>query len=223
MQLIVVTGVPGAGKSTVAQLLAQELGLPLISLDRLKEAVYDAVAPVRVSAYGYRLAAEAAMASLLADVERGAVVDVWLDPTRHDRDRLVAALPAKAEAREVWCDVDPEVAVQRYRARHRHAMHRREDEEVFVQIRRTAAMLRERGPQSAGLGSVFRFETSAPAPRPAVLRACLEWMRVGEPAETGGPGQPSEAGADAGPRASSDSADSEATALSAEPSAPPSS
>jgi predicted kinase len=42
-QLIVVTGAPGAGKTTLARLLATELELPLLTKDDVKEALFDAL------------------------------------------------------------------------------------------------------------------------------------------------------------------------------------
>lgn len=47
--LVLVTGAPGAGKTTLAGPLAAALGLPLIGKDVVKETLYDAL-PVPVSA-----------------------------------------------------------------------------------------------------------------------------------------------------------------------------
>ena len=53
--LIVVTGAPGSGKSTVAVPLARRLGVPLIAKDDIKEALWDHIGPGdrdRFLAYG---------------------------------------------------------------------------------------------------------------------------------------------------------------------------
>lgn len=42
-QLVIVSGAPGAGKSTLAAPLAIALGLPLLAKDTIKEAVRDAL------------------------------------------------------------------------------------------------------------------------------------------------------------------------------------
>lgn len=42
-RLIVVGGAPGTGKTTLAERLSQELGLPLLAKDRLKEPLMDAL------------------------------------------------------------------------------------------------------------------------------------------------------------------------------------
>lgn len=41
LPVVLVTGVPAAGKSTLARALSARLGMPLLSKDRVKEVLYD--------------------------------------------------------------------------------------------------------------------------------------------------------------------------------------
>ena len=43
MYCVLVTGIPAAGKSTMAAFLGERLGLPVLSKDRIKELLYDNV------------------------------------------------------------------------------------------------------------------------------------------------------------------------------------
>ena len=43
MHCILITGIPAAGKSEMARFLGRELGLPVLSKDRIKELLYDTV------------------------------------------------------------------------------------------------------------------------------------------------------------------------------------
>ena len=43
MYCILITGIPAAGKSEMARFLGRELGLPVLSKDRIKELLYDTV------------------------------------------------------------------------------------------------------------------------------------------------------------------------------------
>ena len=41
--LVIISGIPGSGKTTLARSLSQELDLPLVSKDTIKEALFDAL------------------------------------------------------------------------------------------------------------------------------------------------------------------------------------
>lgn len=122
---VVVSGPPGAGKSTLAASLARALGVGLLSKDRLKEALFGAI-PATEPAESLRLS-HAAMDVLYATAGSsggGLVLDAnWHDDI--DPPRL-AALPLPLV--QVVCEVPPDVARQRIVARietgERHPVHR---------------------------------------------------------------------------------------------------
>jgi len=127
---IIVNGMPGSGKSTIGAALAEVLGCPFLSKDRIKEPLADIVGPMIASRPLGGIAMET-MWSMARAVENGVVLDaVWL-PSR-DRDLLEAGLAAAGSPRavEVWCHVDRATAEERLRDRYepgtlpvRHEVH----------------------------------------------------------------------------------------------------
>ncbi|MCR2792165.1 ATP-binding protein [Microbacterium sp. zg.Y625] len=121
--VILVNGVPGAGKSTLARRLGAELGLPVVSKDDLKEALADAVPATFPLARLGPLAAD-----LLWEVAAGLSGPVILESFwLADRDRAFAAAGlarcGRSQHAEVWCDVPVELARARYEARIGHVVH----------------------------------------------------------------------------------------------------
>ncbi|MFS0731839.1 AAA family ATPase [Curtobacterium sp. 1P10AnD] len=115
---IVVNGMPGSGKSTVGAALAEVLGCPFLSKDRIKEPLADIAGPMIASRDLGAIAMDT-MWSMARAVENGVVLDaVWL-PSR-DRDLLEAGLTSAGSPRavEVWCDVDRATADERLRERY---------------------------------------------------------------------------------------------------------
>jgi predicted kinase len=115
---VVVTGLAGAGKTSVADPLARSLELPLVSKDSLKEAMFD-----QMGSRGWQTskivsrAADAAITSLARELE-GAVIDNFWRP-QTARDLLQGASPIV----EVFCDCPPGLAFERFRSRARHSGH----------------------------------------------------------------------------------------------------
>jgi predicted kinase len=122
MTLIVVSGAPGSGKSTVAKAVAADLGWPLLTLDTIKEALAD-VLGLGDEGWSNRTGdAAAEVVFRLSATFKDAVAEGWWRGPRRDRARSEFA-----GAVEVFCHCDAELAARRMRERHgagRHPIHR---------------------------------------------------------------------------------------------------
>jgi predicted kinase len=121
--LVLVNGLPGSGKTTLATALARILPAPLIAKDAIKEAVADAVAGIPGPALG--MAASEMMWTLAGAVSGTVVLESWWYRPR-DLSFVEAGLRRCGAVRvvEIWCDVPADVAAARDAARRRHPVHR---------------------------------------------------------------------------------------------------
>ena len=170
--VVLVTGVPASGKSSLARPLSEALELPLLSKDVVKEALFD-VLGISDREWALRLGAASAevLWALLPECPRGAVVDIWIDP-RRDVEMARAGLARAAAARimEVLCECPGEVAVSRYAERVRHPGHQPPDESILGRIRESAPLI-----EPLGLGPALRVDTTGPVD----VEAVLSWLRAG--------------------------------------------
>jgi predicted kinase len=152
---VVVTGVPGAGKSSLAAALAERLGLVALSLDAIKEEL--AADAEDTPPEWLRYDAEAELAHLLEVFDGAAVVDIWVAP-RRDTERVRDLLKRWwDDVVEVRCQVPAEVAMERYAARRPGRPHAPADEQTLARIRDAA----ER-PESLGAPRTVVVDTTRP-------------------------------------------------------------
>jgi adenylate kinase family enzyme len=132
--MVVVNGLPGAGKTTLARSLSRRMNLPLISKDTIKEAYSDVfgIAPKegharREWSNAHGAAASETMWALAADAAGGAILESWWP---RDRAHFVEAGLKRAGIERtvtVLCEVAPELArdrfVRRARDGSRHPIH----------------------------------------------------------------------------------------------------
>jgi predicted kinase len=154
-RLILVNGLPGSGKTTLATRLGAALGVPVMSKDAIKEALYAAVPTARPRALG-AIAMDAAW-SLVADAPGTVVLESWW---YRPRDLAYAEAGwrrcGQPDLIEVWCDVPPEVAYARFVARVR-------SQEVYEDAERRTTWWDDwaAGAAPLAIGEVIRVDTSA--------------------------------------------------------------
>ena len=161
-QIILVSGPPGPGKSTIAVPLAQALGFALLSKDVIKEALFDSRRRPRDESYSAKLS-DAAMAVLLALAPHcpRVVLDANFKPRDANQRKRLAAIGSNII--EVYCRCDPETVSRRFaqRADTRHPAHA---------LKRITPELIMRHDRPVGLGTVIEVDTNAPVDLAAVLQ-----------------------------------------------------
>jgi predicted kinase len=155
--IVLVSGCPGAGKTTLARPLAEELGLTLVCKDDIKEALFDALGgPQDDLAYSRQLGVVAwEVIWALAQANPRLVVEANFRPgSAYERGRIEAL---SRRVIEVHCACPPHVAQARYMARAqtaaRHPVH-------ALRTLSAADVADFQGP--IGIGEVVVADTNAP-------------------------------------------------------------
>lgn len=161
--LVVVTGVPGAGKTTLGSALALALGARFLSLDAIKESLYAGEERTQAPAE-LRLNAERELGVQLAAADGPAVVDIWIAPDR-DTERVTTLLQQQdRDVVELLCRVPADTAVARYVGRRRGWPHRAPDEPTLQRIREASDAI-----EPLGIGTCIEVDTSRPVDIDKVL------------------------------------------------------
>jgi hypothetical protein len=118
---LVVAGMPGSGKTTVANAIAQLIDLPVYSHDVVKEMLFDRLGySDREWSRAVGLAAKDVLIYAAVEARRGVVEAFW---TLDDSDRF---RDLRGSVLQVYCDCPSELARERFRLRapNRHRGHR---------------------------------------------------------------------------------------------------
>jgi len=167
-RLVLVSGPPAAGKTTIASPLAAELGFSLLAKDRIKEALHDALGQEIDLAWSRRLGAASMELLWVLAADAPSVVleaNFWPDDPRHQARLLdLGTTPV-----EVHCLCPIDECMRRYseRGSARHAVH-----VDSHQLRMTAEEF-EKSARPLGLGPVIAVDTT----RPVDIRALASEIR----------------------------------------------
>ena len=171
--MIVVGGVPGAGKTTLARRLADALHVPAIARDEIREGMHVTVGSDDPSEA--RRFSDASFETFWAVVQDllGAGVSVVAEAAFH-RDLAASDFAATCEQSDlvlVWCVVDPSVALARYRARAplRHPAHA---DGVYAARMAHPAFDASVYDPPPGPWPIVAVDTSGPEPVPDIFELC---------------------------------------------------
>lgn len=163
--LVVVSGLPASGKTTVGRLLSERLSMPLIDKDAILEAMFDSLGCQDRDERSRLSRASDEVLYALAETSHAAILVNWWNhdssPTRL-RDITTSLV-------EVFCDCPVDVAAARFEARRRHSGHHdldRSPEEIEEGVRRMGDSFR--GPLR--VGDLVRIDTNAPLHADSVTR-----------------------------------------------------
>jgi predicted kinase len=164
-QIILVSGAPGVGKTTIAQPLAAMLGFALLSKDTIKEALFDALGGTAGDLAFSRKIGGAAMETLWALAAHcpHVVLEANFRPKSAYERAKIAALDGQIVEVHCWCP--PEEVARRFAQR--AATTRHHPAHVLKEL--TPDMLAEYD-RPVGIGSVLAVDTSAPVDIEALAR-----------------------------------------------------
>lgn len=159
MPFVIVTGLPGAGKSTVGRALAREIDLPFLDKDDFLDDLLDRSSDPKTERSVLSRRADLAFAEQAKNTPSAVLVSFWRRPEVSATSGTPTDWLAKlADPVELWCRCPPEIAARRFLGRRRHYGHgdeTRHKDELMIQFE----SLDQLGP--IGVGPIIEVDTTS--------------------------------------------------------------
>jgi len=158
MVFVIVTGLPGAGKTTVGRALAATAQLPFLDKDDLLEGLFEGSGDPARDRSTLSRQADLTFIGLASELPGAVLVSFWRRPELSETSGTPTEwLHDLPEPVELWCRCAPRVAVHRFCKRLRHPAHgdvSRNEVELLAQFEALDGL----GP--VGVGRLVEVDTS---------------------------------------------------------------
>ena len=126
-KLIIVSGIPASGKSTLGRKIADELSIPFLDKDDILESLFNSLG-TGDHEWRRRLsrASDVVLLSVLSQLNEAVAVSFWRHPLSQSEDSgtpIDQFADSAAVIVEVYCDCDHDLAAARFESRRRHPGH----------------------------------------------------------------------------------------------------
>ena len=125
-QYIIISGIPGCGKTTLGFKLSSALGIPMLDKDDILEAMFDSLG-TGDSVWRERLSrsSDEVLQKLVSKLDKAIVTSWWQHPKAIDKSGSstdwVSSLDG--EIIEIYCNCSASEAMKRFQSRKRHKGH----------------------------------------------------------------------------------------------------